>query len=367
MFPQRKFRIAKECHFKESFLTYINSNHSISQFDSLQPFINELSQYRNLIGYLNGNEKDENKILKDITNSEIYISTLNFLMSKIDQNLKINFSWRESCNDQETNSFNFHYEICSVLFNIAISKCILGFNSNHSKNVENLKKSVKFYKEAAGTFEEIRSLVNEHLKKENFADFSENYLKCCKDFCIAEAQMILCKFSEIKCLNFEIQAKLNYGVFVLLNRCMSYSLSSFKADKTIVQYEREFFCAKAFYFKKKSFENEFKNYGKNLSEMICLLTEAIKKAYENAKKEHSANMIALMDALFVGGLGTAGAYMLLGVEWTTNNIICLILMIVAIWLGAMLGFDKIKQTISQLAAITPAQVPTKEEEKKEEE
>ena len=276
MFPQRKFRIAKECHFKESFLTYINSYHTISQFDSLQPFINELSQYRNLIGYLNGNEKDENKILKDITNSEIYISTLNFLMSKIDQNLKINFSWRESCNDQETNSFNFHYEICSVLFNIAISKCILGFNSNHSKNVENLKKSVKFYKEAAGTFEEIRLLVNEHLKKENFADFSENYLKCCKDFCIAEAQMILCKFSEIKCLNFEIQSKLNYGVFVLLNRCMSYSLSSFKADKTIVQYEREFFCAKAFYFKKKSFENEFKNYGKNLSEMICLLNEAIK-------------------------------------------------------------------------------------------
>lgn len=98
-----------------------------------------------------------------------------------------------------------------------------------------------------------------------------------------------------------------------------------------------------------------------------LLTEAIKKAYENAKKEHSANMIALMDALLVGGLGTAGAYMLLGVEWTTNNIICLILMIVAIWLGAMLGFDKIKQTIHQLAAIAPAQVTSKSEEETKEE
>ena len=275
MFPQRKFRIAKECHFKESFFNFINANYEISLFDSLKSFINELSQYRNLIGFLSGNEKDENKILKDITNCEIYISTLNFLMSKID--IKINFSWRESCNDQETNSTNFHYEICSVLYNIAICKCILGYNLNNSqKNVELLKKSVKFYKEAAGTFEEIRSIVNEKLKKENFPDFSENYLKCCKDFCIAEAQIILCKFSEIKGLKFDIQAKLNYGVFVLLNRCMSYSLNSFKADKTIVQYEREFFCAKAFYFKKKSLENDFKNFGNGLSEMICLLSEAIK-------------------------------------------------------------------------------------------
>ena len=59
MFPQRKFRLAKDCHFKESFINYINNEHNISIFDSLQPFINELSQYRNLIGYFSGNEKDE--------------------------------------------------------------------------------------------------------------------------------------------------------------------------------------------------------------------------------------------------------------------------------------------------------------------
>ena len=279
MFPQRKFRLAKDCHFKESFINYINNKHNISIFDSLQPFINELSQYRNLIGYFSGNEKDEKKLLKDITNCEIYISTLNFLVNKVEineANLKINFSWREACNDQETNSFNVYYEICSVLYNIAICRCILGYNLNNSKNIDSLKKSVKYYKEAAGTFEEIRLTVNEKVKKENVPDFSENYLKCCKDFCIAEAQMILCKFSEIKGLNFDIQSKLNYGVYVLLNRCMTYSLSSFKADKTIVQYEREFFNAKAFYLKKKFLEIGFKTYGNGLGEMICLLTEALK-------------------------------------------------------------------------------------------
>ena len=91
-----------------------------------------------------------------------------------------------------------------------------------------------------------------------------------------------------------------------------------------------------------------------IGSMACgLLTEAIKKAYENASKEYSANVIALVDALIVGGLGTAGAYMLLGIEWTVNNIICLVLMIVVIWLGAMLGFDKVKQTIEQLINIKP--------------
>lgn len=97
--------------------------------------------------------------------------------------------------------------------------------------------------------------------------------------------------------------------------------------------------------------------------MVCgLLTEAIKKAYENAKKDFSANIIALADALVVGGLGTASAYMLMNIPWTVNNIICLVLMIVMIWLGAMLGFDKVKQTLQQIANITPK---NESEDKKE--
>ena len=91
-----------------------------------------------------------------------------------------------------------------------------------------------------------------------------------------------------------------------------------------------------------------------------IITEAIKKTYNNANKDYSANMIALIDAVVVGGLGTAGAYMLLGIEWSVNNIICLILMCVTIWLGATLGFDKVKQTLEQISQITPKEVKTGE-------
>ena len=100
-----------------------------------------------------------------------------------------------------------------------------------------------------------------------------------------------------------------------------------------------------------------------IGSMACgLITEAVKKCYENAGRDYSANIIALVDALVVGGVGTAVAYMLMGIDWTVNNIICLVLMIVCIWLGAMLGFDKIKQTLEQIAVIIPKTVEDKEKD-----
>ena len=100
-----------------------------------------------------------------------------------------------------------------------------------------------------------------------------------------------------------------------------------------------------------------------IGSMACgLITEAVKKMYENAGKDYSANIIALVDAFVVGGLGTAVAYMLMDIPWTVNNIICLALMIVCIWIGAMLGFDKIKQTLEQIAVIIPKTVEDEENE-----
>lgn len=80
-----------------------------------------------------------------------------------------------------------------------------------------------------------------------------------------------------------------------------------------------------------------------------LFTEAIKKAYNNAEKKYSANVIALFNAIIVGCGGTAVSYILLGIECTFNNIICMILMGVATWLGSMIGYDKIVQLIKQIS------------------
>ena len=86
--------------------------------------------------------------------------------------------------------------------------------------------------------------------------------------------------------------------------------------------------------------------------LSALLTEAIKKAYSNAKKEYSANIIALINSIVVGGLGTAVAYLLLDIPWTVNNIVCLVCAIFVEWLMSMTSFDKIMQLLEQVSKIT---------------
>ena len=95
----------------------------------------------------------------------------------------------------------------------------------------------------------------------------------------------------------------------------------------------------------------------------ALLTEAIKKAYENEGKEYSPNVVALADALINGGAGTAAVYMLMAIPWTINNIICLLIMIVAVWIASMIGYDKVLQLAKQVEAMTPVKVEEKQEVK----
>lgn len=86
--------------------------------------------------------------------------------------------------------------------------------------------------------------------------------------------------------------------------------------------------------------------------ITALLTEAIKKMYANMNKEYSANIIALVNAIVVGCGGTSVVYMLMNIPWTVNNIICMVLMTIAVWIASMLGFDKVLQTMNQIANLT---------------
>lgn len=81
--------------------------------------------------------------------------------------------------------------------------------------------------------------------------------------------------------------------------------------------------------------------------ITMLLTQSIKQFYYNRGTQASPNIIALINALVVGGLGTAFVYMLLSIPWTTNNILCLIAMILLVWMGSMIGYSKIFETFQQ--------------------
>lgn len=80
------------------------------------------------------------------------------------------------------------------------------------------------------------------------------------------------------------------------------------------------------------------------SSAASLLTQALKKAFKNL----SSNMLALVSALVVGIGGTMAAYILMDIVIDLKSIVCVPLMALCIWLGSMLSYDKLLQTISQL-------------------
>lgn len=84
------------------------------------------------------------------------------------------------------------------------------------------------------------------------------------------------------------------------------------------------------------------------STFTSLLSQAVKLFLESLKIKYASNLIVLCASVFVGGLGSACAYLFMGIPWSAINVVCLFLMILANWLVAMLGYDKVMQAITQL-------------------
>lgn len=87
----------------------------------------------------------------------------------------------------------------------------------------------------------------------------------------------------------------------------------------------------------------------SFSVMSSLVTEGIKNLVTD-KINLSYNIIAFISALIIGGCGTAIYYQLNTIPFTVNNIIYIILMGLASGLTAMVGFDKVKQSIEQITS-----------------
>ena len=84
---------------------------------------------------------------------------------------------------------------------------------------------------------------------------------------------------------------------------------------------------------------------------VSLLTEAVKKFFEGTKVTYSSNVVVLIVSIIVGIGGTAMAYISLGIAFTPPNIVCMVLMAVAVWVGSMLGYDKVLQMVEQIKNI----------------
>lgn len=85
-----------------------------------------------------------------------------------------------------------------------------------------------------------------------------------------------------------------------------------------------------------------------LATITSFFTEGIKKVLDSLEVRYASNVLVLVVAVLVSGAGMAVYYLWNDIAWTTLNIICIFLMMCANWLGAMVGYDKVKQAIMQL-------------------
>lgn len=77
--------------------------------------------------------------------------------------------------------------------------------------------------------------------------------------------------------------------------------------------------------------------------MNSLFTEALKMAFSNVP----ANVIALVSAVVIGVGVTSAMYVIWEIPFDIKNIVCIIILTFYIWLGSMVGYDKIMQTFEQ--------------------
>ena len=69
---------------------------------------------------------------------------------------------------------------------------------------------------------------------------------------------------------------------------------------------------------------------------------------DDMKVKYASNIVVLAVALIVGCGGTAIYYVNYQIPFTALNSVYLALIGITNWIGAMVGYDKVKQAISQM-------------------
>lgn len=89
-----------------------------------------------------------------------------------------------------------------------------------------------------------------------------------------------------------------------------------------------------------------------LSIVTSAFTEAVKRFLDSLNIKYASNVVVLCVSAVISSIGTIVFYLCIKCPWNALNIICIFLMIAAVWLGSMLGYDKAKQTIVQILSLS---------------
>ncbi len=85
--------------------------------------------------------------------------------------------------------------------------------------------------------------------------------------------------------------------------------------------------------------------------ITSLLTEAVKTFLDMQKIKYASNIVVLVLALITGCAGAMIYYYIFSVPFTPLNCIMAVFLGLANWVGAMVGYDKVKQALEQIKGI----------------
>ena len=82
--------------------------------------------------------------------------------------------------------------------------------------------------------------------------------------------------------------------------------------------------------------------------ITSLMTQGVKQFLDDLKVTYVSNIVVLIVALMVGIIGTAIYFSSNGIPFTIINHVYLFVMGIANWMGSMIGYDKLRQIITQI-------------------
>lgn len=85
--------------------------------------------------------------------------------------------------------------------------------------------------------------------------------------------------------------------------------------------------------------------------VTSLLTEAVKSFLDAQKIRYASNIVVLVIAMAAGCAGAMLYYYIFAVPFTPLNCIMAVFLGLANWVGAMVGYDKVKQALEQIKGI----------------
>ncbi len=84
-----------------------------------------------------------------------------------------------------------------------------------------------------------------------------------------------------------------------------------------------------------------------MSTLVSLVTEAAKKILTEYNKTYHANTLSGVVALVLSTAAAVCYVVMAGIAFTSQTVVWIIMFVFASWLCAMVGYDKVIQTIGQ--------------------